>query len=118
LRARMTRLCPVPAAHHASPATFVHKDLHSCTHVFLRQDTPHRALVPPYSGPYLVLSRTPKTFTLLLRDKRLMSLPTESNRYTYSTRRAVIFLLPVLILPPVIPLLRWGGGGVMWEPHP
>jgi hypothetical protein len=32
----MARLRPILAARHASPATFVHSDLESCTHVFLR----------------------------------------------------------------------------------
>jgi cleavage and polyadenylation specificity factor subunit 1 len=46
LRRHMVRLRPVPAAHHASSATFVHKDLHNCTHVFLRQAATRRALKP------------------------------------------------------------------------
>jgi hypothetical protein len=57
----MACLRPVPAARHTSPATFVHKDLHNCTHVFLRQDATSRALEPPYSGPHKVLSRREKT---------------------------------------------------------
>jgi hypothetical protein len=57
LRRHIARLRPVPAAHHASSATFVHKDLHNCTHVFFHQDTTRPALQPPYSGPYQVLSR-------------------------------------------------------------
>jgi hypothetical protein len=60
----MARLRPVPAARHASPATFVHKDLHNCTHVFLRQDATHRALEPPYSGPYLQLLVRSKPVTV------------------------------------------------------
>jgi hypothetical protein len=55
LRQHMTRLRPIPAARHTSPSTFVHSDIESCTHVFLRQDTTRRALEPPYSGPYRVL---------------------------------------------------------------
>jgi hypothetical protein len=51
LRQHMACLRPVPAARHASPATFVHKDLKNCTHVFLRQDTTRWNLEPPYSGP-------------------------------------------------------------------
>jgi hypothetical protein len=66
LRQHMARLRPVPAARHSCPATFVHKDLHSCTHIFLRQDALHRALEPPYSGPYRVLSRREKTMKLLV----------------------------------------------------
>jgi hypothetical protein len=46
LRQHMASLGLVLASHHASPATFVHKDLHNCTHVFLHQETSHRALEP------------------------------------------------------------------------
>jgi cleavage and polyadenylation specificity factor subunit 1 len=38
LRRHMAKLRPIPATHHTSPGTFVHKDLNTCTHVFLRQD--------------------------------------------------------------------------------
>jgi hypothetical protein len=65
----MARLRPVPAARHASPATFVHKDLKDCNYVFLRQDAVRRALEPPYSGPYQVLSRQEKTFKILVRGR-------------------------------------------------
>jgi hypothetical protein len=61
------RLRPVPAAHHTSSATFVHKDLSICMHVFLRQDATLRALEPPYSGHYQVLSRRKNTLQLLVR---------------------------------------------------
>jgi cleavage and polyadenylation specificity factor subunit 1 len=70
LRQHMARLRPVPATCHARPGTFVHKDLHTCTHVFLRRDATTRlALEPPYSGPNQVISRTEKTLQLLVRDK-------------------------------------------------
>jgi cleavage and polyadenylation specificity factor subunit 1 len=69
LRQHMVRLRPVPAARHTSPSTFVHSDLERCTHVFLRQDATRRALEPPYSGPYRVLSRRVKTLQLLVRGR-------------------------------------------------
>jgi hypothetical protein len=69
LRQHMARLRPVPAARHASPTTFVHKDLHNCTHVFSRQDALRRDLEPPYSDPYQVLSRRQKTMKPLVRGK-------------------------------------------------
>jgi hypothetical protein len=69
LRQHMARLRPVPAIRHASPATFVHSELEKCTHVFLRQDTTRRALEPPYSGPYQVLSRREKIMKILMRGK-------------------------------------------------
>ena len=52
LRRHMDQLRPTPAARHASPATFIHKDLRDSTHVFLRQDAIRRALEPPYTGPH------------------------------------------------------------------
>jgi cleavage and polyadenylation specificity factor subunit 1 len=72
LRQHMARLRPVPATRHANPGTFVHKDLTNCTHVFLPQDSTRRALEPPYSGPYHVLSRKDKTLKLLLRGKPII----------------------------------------------
>jgi cleavage and polyadenylation specificity factor subunit 1 len=38
LRQNMAHLRAVPAAHHASPATFMHSDPGKCAHVFLLQD--------------------------------------------------------------------------------
>jgi cleavage and polyadenylation specificity factor subunit 1 len=66
---RRARPRPVLAARHASPATFVHKDLHNCTHVFLHQDTISRALEPPYSGPYQVLLQRWKMMQLRVGGK-------------------------------------------------
>jgi hypothetical protein len=62
LHQHMARLMPVPASHHASPATFMHSDLGKCTHVFLCQNTPCQALQPPY----WVLSQRDKTLQLLV----------------------------------------------------
>ena len=69
LRSTVNKLRPTPASHHATPGAFVHHDLSTCSHVFLRQDGIRRSLQPPYSGPFSVLSRTDKTFTILIRDK-------------------------------------------------
>jgi hypothetical protein len=66
------RLRPVPATRHANPGTFIHKDLTNCAHVFLRQNSTRRALEPPYSGPYQVLSRKDKTLKLLMRGKPII----------------------------------------------
>jgi hypothetical protein len=64
----MARLKPVPA----NPDTFNHKDLPNCTHVFFRQGSTHRALKPPYSGPYQVLSWKDKPLKLLVRRKPII----------------------------------------------
>jgi cleavage and polyadenylation specificity factor subunit 1 len=71
LRRHMDQLRPTPAALHASPATFIHKDLLDSTHVFLRQDSVRRALDPPYSGPHKIIARTDKTLTLSVRGRQV-----------------------------------------------
>jgi hypothetical protein len=71
LRQHMARLRPVPPTSHARPATFVHKDLRTCTHVFLRQGATRLALEPPFRGPYQVISRKEKTLQLLFRRKSI-----------------------------------------------
>ena len=69
LRSHFERLRPVPAARHASPAIFVHKDLADSTHIFLRQDAIRRHLDPPYRGPYKVLARTKKTLRIAINGR-------------------------------------------------
>jgi hypothetical protein len=62
LHHHMSQLCPVAAACHSSPATFIHRDLKDATHVFLWQDTICHTLDPPYSGPNKVITHREKTF--------------------------------------------------------
>ena len=72
LREILAKLSPVPTSQHCSPVPFVHPELKNCTHVFLRQDAVRKSLQPPYKGPYKVLQRTSKQFTLLINDKQLV----------------------------------------------
>jgi cleavage and polyadenylation specificity factor subunit 1 len=54
LRRHMSRLRPVPTARHASPTTFVHKDLHNCTRLSLpgrNTPGPGAPLQWPLPGP-------------------------------------------------------------------
>ena len=71
LRHHMAQLRPTPAARHASPATFIHKDLRDSTHVFLWQDSIRQALEPPYSGPQKVIARNDKMLTIVVRDRQV-----------------------------------------------
>jgi len=71
LRCHMDQLRRTPAVRHASPATFIHKDLRDSTHVFLRQDSTRRALEPPYTGPHNVIARTDKTLTIVMRGRQV-----------------------------------------------
>ena len=47
----------------------MHPELHSSTHVFLRDDTVKRPLQPPYRGPFQVLRRSGKFFTIDVKGK-------------------------------------------------
>ncbi|XP_037567423.1 uncharacterized protein LOC119447472 [Dermacentor silvarum] len=68
LRRTIAALRPSPAAHHCKPTPFVFKELASCTHAFLHEDTVRRPFWPPYSGPYLVVHRDEKNFTRRLNE--------------------------------------------------
>ncbi|XP_077541265.1 uncharacterized protein LOC144153505 [Haemaphysalis longicornis] len=65
-RRTIATLRPSPAAQRSKPTPFVFKELASCTHAFLRDDTVRRPFQPPYSGPHLVVRRDDKNFTLRL----------------------------------------------------
>lgn len=69
LRSTMDTLKPIPTADHSKSPVFVHPALEKCTHVFVRNDAVKRPLQAPYDGPYRVLRRTPKTFTLMIRGR-------------------------------------------------
>ena len=43
--------------------------LSTASHVFLRVDAVKRPLTPPYDGPFLVIERGQKTFTILKNNK-------------------------------------------------
>ena len=65
---------PVFPPHHISTPTNpvqeqVPPSLLRCSHVFVREDTSKPPLAPLYRGPYLVVSRSPKYFTLQVGSK-------------------------------------------------
>jgi len=47
----------VPTAHHIKRKPFIHKELESSTHVFVRVDRPRRPLEQPYEGPFPIINR-------------------------------------------------------------
>ncbi|GFQ88017.1 uncharacterized protein TNCT_96651 [Trichonephila clavata] len=60
----MDQLKPVATTSHGSKKVFVHPALKTCSHVFVRHDAVKKPLQTPYDGPYLVLKRTEKKFTI------------------------------------------------------
>ncbi|GBL84889.1 hypothetical protein AVEN_35008-1, partial [Araneus ventricosus] len=64
------RLRPVSASHRSSDEnSFLHPDLQSESHVFIRRDTIRRPLEQPYQGPYKVLRRKEKFFCIDINGK-------------------------------------------------
>lgn len=57
--------------HCSSETTFVPKQLHNCTHVFVRHDAVRTPLQKPYDGPYSVIKRAEKHFIVLIKGKQV-----------------------------------------------
>ncbi|XP_049886525.1 uncharacterized protein LOC126381011 [Pectinophora gossypiella] len=71
LRRAINSLRPIPTEpHNNSRAVFVHPHLQTCESVFMRVDAVRKPLTAPYEGPYRVLSRTDKFFTLQLPNRQ------------------------------------------------
>lgn len=68
----MSALCPTPASSHNSKTVFVHKDLATSSHVFLRCDATRKTFEPTYTGPHPVISRTAKNFRIRIGGKEVV----------------------------------------------
>ncbi|GFX70848.1 integrase catalytic domain-containing protein [Trichonephila clavipes] len=64
LKSHMQSLHPKPPKHHSKRPVFIHPGLLEATHVFLRRDMLRRPLQQPYDGPFKVLQRKGKVFSL------------------------------------------------------
>lgn len=61
---------PIPTRNRSTKPVYMPADLQTCSHVFLRHDAIRKSLQPPYDGPYKVLARGPKNFTIEVKGKR------------------------------------------------
>ncbi|XP_064479107.1 uncharacterized protein LOC135392322 [Ornithodoros turicata] len=69
LRRTMAALRPATSRPSRVPSAFQHPDIASCTHVFVRCDAVRKPLQPPYTGPHLVLRRSPNFYTIQLNGR-------------------------------------------------
>ncbi|XP_039969992.1 uncharacterized protein LOC126765577 [Bactrocera neohumeralis] len=51
------QLKPSSPVHHNSTLFFINKNLHDCSHVFIRSDHVRKPIEPPYTGPFKVVER-------------------------------------------------------------
>ncbi|XP_023239034.1 uncharacterized protein LOC111637695 [Centruroides sculpturatus] len=64
LKSTMEKLRPTPTRQPNRTTCFVHEELNSCQQVFVRDDTVRNSLQPVYLGPFRVISRDDKVFTI------------------------------------------------------
>lgn len=56
-------------SHHNGTSVFVHPELKTCTHVFVRVNAVRQPLQPPYNGPFEVVKRNDKWFKVNINGK-------------------------------------------------
>ena len=69
LKTKMRQLKITPASHHTSKPVYQPRFLNTCTHCFVRDDRVRPPLSAPYKGPYKVVFRRDKHFTLDINGK-------------------------------------------------
>jgi hypothetical protein len=71
LKAAFDDLRPSSVVRHGDKKVFIFKDLAAASHVFIRNDGYKRPFEQPYNGPYRVVFRSDKCFTVRVsgRDK-------------------------------------------------
>ncbi len=70
LKDAMKKLRAVPPREQQARKAHISPDLWSCTHVFIRHDAHRKPLQPPYDGPYRVLDRANKNFTVDINGRK------------------------------------------------
>lgn len=86
LRSHFQALQPVQPRQQHNQKVFVFKDLQTCSHVFIRDDTVRKPLQSPYNGPYKVSSRTEKTISVEINGKqRVISMDRVKPAYVSSS---------------------------------
>ena len=70
LKTVMQTLQAIPPRQQKQQHTNIDTFLQTCTHVFVRHDAIRKPLQPPYDGPYEVLIRDKKHFTLSINGRK------------------------------------------------
>lgn len=84
LRVHMRQLRAQPAAHHIKPKPFIHKELHTCTHVFVREDSIRKPLDAPYNSPFEITERITDRLFAVNINGRITNISTERLKPAYT----------------------------------
>lgn len=69
LQEHMEQLRPTDTAWHTSEKPFISPNLQNCARVFVRNDRIKPSLTAPYNGPYKIINRNPKFFTIAINGR-------------------------------------------------
>lgn len=119
LRETIKNIKPIPTRSREYRKIFVHKELDTCSHVFIRNDAVKRPLTPNYDGPFRVIARNRKFFKLQLPNRQTevsidrlkpaflinSSTPEEENRPAANPASGN-FPLPQYVSHPAPPVIR------------
>lgn len=101
LQKYMANLKPMKFHKSQQHKIFVHKDLPSCSHVFVRVDRVKKPLEPAYDGPFPVLERNDKYFSLNI-NSRIVKISIDRLKPAYLLAEDVI-PVPTNVPCPVNP---------------
>ncbi|XP_011164915.1 uncharacterized protein LOC105199476 [Solenopsis invicta] len=79
----MQMMKPRSTAHHARTKVFIHPDLLTCTHVFVRADDQKSQLSPAYEGPFQVIERLSNKVYRIKVNARNQTISTQRLKPAY-----------------------------------
>lgn len=69
LKSSFDNIRPQQTSNHNNQRPFVHDDLATCTHVYIRDDTVKPCFTSPYEGPYEIIRRFRKDFKIKIGNR-------------------------------------------------
>ncbi|GFS37939.1 retrovirus-related Pol polyprotein from transposon opus [Nephila pilipes] len=71
LQQHMEDIKPLKSSSTRKQKKFVHKEMKSCSYVFVRIHRVKNILEPPYEGPFVVVKKLDKYFTIFIKGKQV-----------------------------------------------
>ncbi|KMQ89633.1 retrovirus-like pol polyprotein [Lasius niger] len=84
LRIHMRQLRAQPTAHHIKPRPFIHKDLQTCSHVFVREEAVRKPLDAPYNGSFKIVECISDRLFIIDINGRVANISIERLKPAYS----------------------------------